>query len=102
MAPLHLASHSAATSGFCVVCWPNGGFFGSLVMMTPYLLCEGPLGLVYLCPMGWMLVECALGLYECALHLLPTPPTSAQVSLNAGNAGVNCLSRKRLVVYQDP
>jgi NAD(P)H-quinone oxidoreductase subunit 5 len=99
MAPL-ISQVSAAQWLLLLVAGPTA-VFASLVMMTRISV-KVRLAWSTCAQMGWMLVECALGLYELALlHLVAHSAYKAHSFLNAGNA-VELSLRKRLVVIKTP
>lgn len=99
MAPL-IAQVSAAQWLLLLVAGPTA-VFASLVMMTRISI-KVRLAWSTCSQMGWMLVECALGLYELALlHLVAHSAYKAHTFLNAGNT-VELSLKKRLVAVTQP
>ncbi|MCA1772513.1 MAG: NADH-quinone oxidoreductase subunit L [Halomonas sp.] len=75
--------------------------FASLVMMTRISI-KVRLAWSTCAQMGWMLVECALGLYELALlHLVAHSAYKAHAFLDAGNT-VEVSLKRRLVAIKNP
>ncbi|MGP9833382.1 NADH-quinone oxidoreductase subunit L [Marinobacter sp. NSM] len=99
MAPL-IVQASAAQWLLLLVAGPTA-VFASLVMMTRISI-KVRLAWSTCAQMGWMLVECALGLYELALlHLVAHSAYKAHTFLNAGNT-VELSMKKRLVEINQP
>lgn len=99
MAPL-IAQVAAAQWLLLLVAGPTA-VFASLVMMTRISI-KVRLAWSTCAQMGWMLVECALGLYELALlHLVAHSAYKAHTFLNAGNT-VELSMKKRLVAINQP
>jgi len=99
MAPL-ISEVSAAQWLLLAVAGPTA-VFASLVMMTRISI-KVRLAWSTCSQMGWMLVECALGLYELALlHLVAHSAYKAHTFLNAGNT-VELSMKKRLVAVNEP
>ena len=99
MAPL-ISQVAAAQWLLLLVAGPTA-VFASLVMMTRISI-KVRLAWSTCAQMGWMLVECALGLYELALlHLLAHSAYKAHAFLNAGNT-VEISLKKRLVAISNP
>ncbi|HAZ88878.1 MAG TPA: NADH-quinone oxidoreductase subunit L, partial [Marinobacter adhaerens] len=99
MAPL-ISEVSAAQWLLLAVAGPTA-VFASLVMMTRISI-KVRLAWSTCSQMGWMLVECALGLYELALlHLVAHSAYKAHTFLNAGNT-VELSMKKRLVTVNEP
>lgn len=99
MAPL-ISEVSAAQWLLLAVAGPTA-VFASLVMMTRISI-KVRLAWSTCSQMGWMLVECALGLYELALlHLVAHSAYKAHTFLNAGNT-VELSMKKRLVAINEP
>lgn len=99
MAPL-IVQASAAQWLLLLVAGPTA-VFASLVMMTRISI-KVKLAWSTCAQMGWMLVECALGLYELALlHLVAHSAYKAHTFLNAGNT-VELSMKKRLVAINEP
>ncbi|MDX1558210.1 MAG: NADH-quinone oxidoreductase subunit L [Marinobacter sp.] len=99
MAPL-ISEVSAAQWLLLAVAGPTA-VFASLVMMTRISI-KVKLAWSTCSQMGWMLVECALGLYELALlHLVAHSAYKAHTFLNAGNT-VELSMKKRLVAINEP
>lgn len=99
MAPL-ISQVSAAQWLLLLVAGPTA-VFASLVMMTRISI-KVRLAWSTCSQMGWMLVECALGLYELALlHLVAHSAYKAHTFLNAGNT-VELSMKKRLVAVNQP
>ncbi|KPQ27289.1 MAG: NAD(P)H-quinone oxidoreductase subunit 5 [Marinobacter excellens HL-55] len=99
MAPL-ISQVSSAQWLLLVIAGPTA-VFASLVMMTRISI-KVRLAWSTCAQMGWMLVECALGLYELALlHLVAHSAYKAHAFLNAGNT-VESTLKKRLVAISNP
>lgn len=99
MAPL-ISEVNAAQWLLLAVAGPTA-VFASLVMMTRISI-KVRLAWSTCSQMGWMLVECALGLYELALlHLVAHSAYKAHTFLNAGNT-VELSMKKRLVAINEP
>ncbi|MEC7728190.1 MAG: NADH-quinone oxidoreductase subunit L [Pseudomonadota bacterium] len=99
MAPL-ISQVAAAQWLLLLVAGPTA-VFASLVMMTRISI-KVRLAWSTCSQMGWMLVECALGLYELALlHLVAHSAYKAHTFLNAGNT-VELSMKKRLVTVTQP
>ncbi|PVY70084.1 NAD(P)H-quinone oxidoreductase subunit 5 [Tamilnaduibacter salinus] len=99
MAPL-ISEVNAAQWLLLAVAGPTA-VFASLVMMTRISI-KVRLAWSTCSQMGWMLVECALGLYELALlHLVAHSAYKAHSFLNAGNT-VELSIKKRLVAINEP
>lgn len=99
MAPL-ISEVSAAQWLLLAVAGPTA-VFASLVMMTRISI-KVKLAWSTCSQMGWMLVECALGLYELALlHLVAHSAYKAHTFLNAGNT-VELSMKKRLIAINEP
>lgn len=99
MAPL-ISQVTAAQWLLLLVAGPTA-VFASLVMMTRISI-KVRLAWSTCSQMGWMLVECALGLYELALlHLVAHSAYKAHTFLNAGNT-VELSMKKRLVTVTQP
>jgi len=99
MAPL-ISEVSAAQWLLLAVAGPTA-VFASLVIMTRISI-KLRLARPTCPPAGWMLVECALGLYELALlHLVAHSAYKAHTFLNAGNT-VELSMKKRLVAINQP
>lgn len=99
MAPL-IIEVSAAQWLLLLIAGPTA-VFASLIMMTRISI-KVKLAWSTCAQMGWMLVECALGLYELALlHLVAHSAYKAHAFLNAGNT-VELSMKKRLVAINEP
>ena len=99
MAPL-ISQVAAAQWILLMVAGPTA-VFASLVMMTRISI-KVRLAWSTCAQMGWMLVECALGLYELALlHLVAHSAYKAHAFLNAGDT-VEVSLKRRLVAINNP